>query len=230
MIERPPVLAHERFQQRASEFAGLDREALFTRIWRTNLWGAETSRSGLGSEDRATEPLRNELPVLLERLEVRTLLDIPCGDFAWMSRTSLKLDWYIGADIVPDLVALNQVTFGSPNGHVRFQKLDLVSDPLPRADAVLCRDCLVHLSYAIIAAAFANLRSSGSRYFIATTFTEHDSNRDVTDGDWRMLNLEKPPFCLPRPIEVLNEKCEEAGGAYADKSLGVWTIEDLEVR
>ena len=30
---------------------------------------------------------------------------------------------------------------------------DITRDPLPRADAILCRDCLVHLSFANIAAA-----------------------------------------------------------------------------
>jgi hypothetical protein len=228
--DRPPVLAHERFVQRAEEFAGLDREALFTEIWRSNLWGADTSRSGLGSEDRATKPLRNELPILLERLGVRTLLDIPCGDFGWMSRTPVKLDWYLGADIVTELVSFNQSSFGSADGRVRFEKLDLLIDALPRADAVLCRDCFVHLSYSNIAAAFANLRSSRSRLIIATTFPDCVQNEDAADGDWRLLNLEKPPFCLPNPIAMLNEKCEEAGGGYSDKSLGVWKIEDLRIR
>jgi hypothetical protein len=227
--ERPPVLAHERFRQRAHEFVGLGREAIFTEIWRSNLWGADTSRSGLGSEDRATQPLREEFPILLEKLGVRTLLDIPCGDFGWMSRTPLKLEWYLGADIVQELVVANQTSFGGMDGRVRFQKLDLISDALPCADAVLCRDCLVHFSYSNIAAAFANLRSSGSRLFLATTFPDHTENHDATDGDWRLINLEKPPFCLPRPIALLNEGCREAGGGYSDKSLGVWRIEDLAV-
>lgn len=42
-----------------------------------------------------------------------------------------------------------------------------------------------------------------------------------------MLNLEKPPFNLPTPTALLNEKCEEAGGGYDDKSLGAWKISDL---
>jgi hypothetical protein len=43
-------------------------------------------------------------------------------------------------------------------------RLDLTGDPLPRVDVVLCRDCLVHLSFQNIFRAFANLRRSGSRY------------------------------------------------------------------
>lgn len=227
MRKRPPVLAHERFKNRAADYAGLAPEPLFTKIWQTNLWGAETSRSGLGSEDKATQHLRAELPALLQRLGVRSLLDLPCGDFQWMSRTSLKLDRYIGADIVTALVSRNTAAFATSDGRISFQKLDLLSDPLPQADAVLCRDCLVHLSHANIGRAFSNLRASGSRWLLATTFPEHDQNHDAADGDWRLLNLEKPPFNLPPPVAILNERCEEAGGGYDDKSLGAWRISDL---
>lgn len=227
MRKRPPVLAHERFKERAADYAGLAPEPLFTKIWQSNLWGAESSRSGLGSEDQATAHLRAELPALLPRLGVSTLLDLPCGDFEWMSRTNLNLDRYIGADIVPELVSRNSTSFATPDGRISFQKLDLLSDPLPQADAVLCRDCLVHLSYANIGKAFANLRASGSTWLIATTFSDHDQNHDAIDGDWRILNLQKPPFNLPHPAAILNEKCEEAGGGYDDKSLGAWKIADL---
>ena len=94
-------------------------------------------------------------------------------------------------------------------------------------DAVLCRDCLVHLSYSNIGKAFSNLRASGLTWLVATTFPGHDQNHNAVDGDWRLLNLEKLPFNLPTPTAILNEKCEEAGGGYDDKSLGVWKISDL---
>ena len=42
-----------------------------------------------------------------------------------------------------------------------------------------------------------------------------------------VLNLERAPFNLPSPVEVLVEGCEEEGGAFADKALGVWRAEDL---
>ena len=52
-------------------------------------------------------------------------------------------------------------------------------------------------------------------------------NEDIQDGDWRMLNLERTPFFLGAPLVVLVEGCTEAGGAYADKSLGLWRVADL---
>jgi hypothetical protein len=49
------------------------------------------------------------------------------------------------------------------------------------------------------------------------------------DGDWRLLNLEAAPFGFPPADAILNEECTEAGGAYADKSLGVWRVADLPI-
>jgi hypothetical protein len=43
-----------------------------------------------------------------------------------------------------------------------------------------------------------------------------------------MLNLISAPFQLPRPLALLNEGCTEGGGAYADKSLGVWSLAEIE--
>jgi hypothetical protein len=65
---------------------------------------------------------------------------------------------------------------------------------------------------------------------ILTTFTAERVNVDIEPGDWRPLNLERPPFSLPPPEAVLLEECTEERGAYADKVLGVWSVEALRER
>ena len=104
---------------------------------------------------------------------------------------------------------------------------DITRDPLPRADAILCRDCLVHLSFENIAAALANFARSGSPWLVTTTFPELKANKDCEDGDWRALNFELAPFNWAPPAELLVEGCTEAEGGWADKSLGAWRIEKL---
>jgi hypothetical protein len=64
-------------------------------------------------------------------------------------------------------------------------------------------------------------------YLLTTTFPDHDQNEDVEDGDWRLLNLELPPFSLPKPLAIFTEHCEEEGGAFADKSLALWRVATL---
>ena len=64
---------------------------------------------------------------------------------------------------------------------------------------------------------------------LTTTFPGAETNEDIEDGDWRVLNFERPPFSFPSPYVVLNEACTEHGGAFEDKSLGLWRIEELPV-
>ncbi|MGO4712897.1 class I SAM-dependent methyltransferase [Bradyrhizobium sp. 2TAF24] len=223
---RAPVLAERRFAARRDEFAGLDLAERFALIHRTNLWGAAQSTSGVGSELDATARLRHELPVLLHSLGIRTLLDLPCGDFGWMSNTTLGDIRYLGADIVPAIIAANTAAYGQL-GRVDFITRDLVTDDLPAADLILCRDCLVHLSFDNIGRAIANMQRSGARWLLATTFVELTANRDIEDGDWRALNFTQAPFHFPPPEAVLVEGCTEAGGDYADKALGLWQLAKL---
>jgi hypothetical protein len=226
---RPPVLAHERFVADRDNFAGLDLAARFERIERTNLWGAATSVSGLGSEDPATAAIRHALPALLQRLGARSLLDAPCGDAGWIGRMKLDLD-YIGIDIVPSLIEANSERAARGELAGRFRVADITRDALPAADLILCRDCLVHLSFDNIARAVTNFRASGARFLMVTTFPQWDANRDCEDGDWRALNMEAAPFNWPAPRELINERCEEGGGGWRDKSLGLWRLDELPDR
>ncbi|UVO39676.1 class I SAM-dependent methyltransferase [Bradyrhizobium arachidis] len=223
---RPTVLAHERFVADRRNFTGLDLAARFERIERTNLWGAATSVSGLGSEDLATAAIREALPGLLRRLGARSLLDAPCGDAGWIGSMKLEVD-YTGIDIVPSLNAANSARVARGDLSGRFLVADITRDPLPSADAILCRDCLVHLSVQNIARATARFRASGAQFLLATTFPEWDDNRDCEDGDWRALNMTKAPFDWPRPRELINERCDEGDGGWRDKSLGLWRLDEL---
>lgn len=202
----------------------MDLAQRFASIHDSNLLASDTSVSGLGSEAQATRTLRRELPLLLRRLGVTSLLDAPCGDAGWIARLDLAGVSYTGADIVPGCVATNASTKRALG---RFIVADLTLDALPSADAILCRDCLVHLSFANIMRAVSNFRRSGARWLMTTTFPGWQRNVDCEDGDWRALNLEQPPFDWPAPVELVNEGCEEAGGGWRDKSLGVWDLQHL---
>jgi hypothetical protein len=223
---RPPVLAHQRFLADRASFAGLDLAARFARIVQTNLWGAATSASGLGSESAATEAVREALPVLLQRLGARSLLDAPCGDAGWITGCVRDLD-YTGVDIVPSLITANSLRAQRSEVNARFLVADITSDALPRTDVILCRDCLVHLSYDNVHRAVARFRESGARWLLTTTFPEWEVNSDCEDGDWRALNMERAPFCWPAPAELINERCDEGDGGWRDKSLGLWLIAEL---
>ena len=225
--QRPRTIAERRFAEEAASLEGLDMRRRFERMYETNLWAGSESRSGVGSSLASTARLRAELPALLRTLGVRRLLDVPCGDFHWMSEVDLAGIDYIGGDIVGAAVEHVRSRYERVGRH--FLVLDLTAGPLPAADAVFCRDCLVHFSFANIERAFREVRASGARHLLTSTFTGRADNADIVDGDWRPLNLERAPFNLPPPMARIIEGCEEEGGAYADKTIGVWRTTDLPV-
>lgn len=225
-IQRSPVLAHERFVADRASFKGLGLAARFDRIARTNLWGAETSRSGLGSEPVATAAVSKALQSVLKQRGARSLLDAPCGEISWIAGCIKDLD-YTGVDIVPTLTAANMVRAERDNLIGRFLTADITRDDLPRADLILCRDCLVHLSFENIRRAVTRFKANGSSWLLTTTFPECDINSDCEDGDWRALNMERAPFHWPAPSALINEQCEEGDGGWRDKSLGLWRLADI---
>ena len=85
------------------------------------------------------------------------MLDAPCGDAGWISRTDLGVH-YVGVDIVPSLIESLQARAAAGDITGEYHLADITADTLPRCDAILCRDCLVHLSFANIERAVANFR------------------------------------------------------------------------
>lgn len=213
------------FERLRQEGAQLSREETFRLIRERSFWPGSESVSGAGSGREQTHRLQVELPRLLAEFEVECILDLPCGDFTWMQDIRLPVKTYIGGDIVPEIIKENRRRFAAPGR--RFEVLDLTTDHLPAADVLLCRDALVHLSFADIRAALTNIARSDVAYLLATTFPECSKNEDITTGDWRVLNLERPPISLPTPLQLLNEGCTEGDGRYRDKSLGLWRVSDL---
>lgn len=200
---------------------------IFAEYARINKWGDAESVSGKGSNLDSTAELRRRLPALLRELGVTSMLDLPCGDFHWMAHVDLAGIDYLGADIVPDLIAANRARHARPG--IRFEVIDLIAGPVPRADLVFVRDCLVHLSNAHVRAALANIRASGSRYLLTTTFPGR-TNTDIVTGEWRAIDLTAPPFALPPPERLVAEGQGTCPGQAEDKMLGLWKIADLPAR
>ena len=138
----------------------------------------------------------------------------------------MDLDDYIGGDIVPELIQANQAAFAG-RLNWSFIEADITSSALPKVDAILCRDCLVHLPFADIAWAVAQFKKSRSTYLITTTFTDRKEQSDIQTGLWRRVNLILPPTNFPEPVRVISEKCTQDGMSSADKALGVWRIAEL---
>jgi trans-aconitate methyltransferase len=177
-------------------------EMRFADVYRHALWGDEETRSGWGSKresphvQAALEYLRN----IIRDYRIKTLSDIPCGDFNWQPLLFAEhggLD-YVGYDIVGGIVEDNRRK--SPG--VRFEKLDITKQIPRRADLILCKDMLNHLKYDDIRRAITNMKQSGSEYLLASNDFTWPENEDVADAgnNHRPVDICKPPLSYPAPI------------------------------
>jgi SAM-dependent methyltransferase len=199
-------------------------EYIFQQIYLNNVWRCDETRSGPGSTLSSTTLLRQNLVEVLTKLNVKTIVDAPCGDINWMQHLDYEFDQYIGIDIVPELIEKLRDTNIIKNSS--FQVNNIITDILPQADVIFCRDCLIHLPFDKIKKAITNISKAGFKYIITTTFPRQ-INIDCTTGSWRPLNFGADPFNWPAPNYLINEQPENSNWQFADKSMGVWDIKKL---
>ncbi|NKI36436.1 class I SAM-dependent methyltransferase [Wenzhouxiangella sp. XN79A] len=199
-----------------------DRAKRFDEIYERGVWrhsDGQVADSGLGSELAVTEMIRSELPGILTELNVKSLVDLGCGDWTWMSRIQLPCR-YLGLDIVQAVVNRNEANYGTDL--INFQQLDAVTEELPDCDAVLCREVMFHLSFEDARFAFDNIRRH-ARWVIVTSDSGIWFNSDIPSGDFRMLNLQRAPFRFPSPdLRIVDD--ELVPGRF----LGIWNTARLD--
>ncbi|MDI1262909.1 MAG: hypothetical protein PS018_06595 [bacterium] len=196
--------------------SALGRARTFARYYDTNYWADPESRSGPGSRQDSPH-VRHALEVLAavtERYAIRTIADIPCGDFNWIDahlRAWPEVE-YSGFDIVPRLIERNRRVFPGR----RFARFDIVLGVPPPCDLIFCKDLINHLEDHEIVQAIAHMRQSGSRYLLATNNFGY-LNRPLTRDRYhhsRHVDLTTAPFHYPPPI-------------WHDHYLGLWPLVDM---
>lgn len=199
---------------------------VFSRIYATNAWNGVESRSGPGSGAAATRRLAADIVALVDELGVRSVLDAACGDGYWMP----DLPGYTGIDVAPEAIAIAR----RRHPERRYLVGSLAMVRLPRADLVILRDALQHLSLRDGMAALAAVVESGPRWLLASTYVGAD-NEDIPTGECYAPNLEAPPFSLGHPVRLIFD-----GYHYHDhdtdqvrdprKHLGLWAIGPVDGR
>ena len=201
----------------------IENEIVFTNIFKTNYWGSSESFSGEGSTMSSTENLRGDLIEIIKKYNIKTILDIPCGDFNWMRTIVNNFESYTGCDIVLDIINSNNEKYS--NEKIKFKNIDLCNDKLDKVDLIFTRDCLQHLPLDYVKKALENIKNSGSKYLIASSLPYlENNNEDIKLGDCRYLNLEKEPFNLPKPIFIIKESPQPPA---PDKYMCMWEIDKI---
>ena len=165
----------------------------FEKIYENNDW---VHGSGEGSLIIHTRRYIDFLQRFFREHQIRSVVDLGCGDWQF----SRHIDWngirYQGFDLVRSVIATNQSLYTSEN--ISFHLHDGNHDNLPEADLLIVKDVLQHWSAQSIRAFLPTL--SKFRMCLITNCINPlglTENGDIADGDFRPLDLRLPPFNLP---------------------------------
>jgi len=202
---------------------------VFTRIYLKNSWGCAESVSGPSSTMARTENLRKSFPNLLTDYNITSVFDAPCGDLNWMQELLKTIDIeYIGGDIVLPMINMHKKQYEkfAENKKYKFMWIDLTKSLFPKADLMLCRDLIFHLSYEDTNRLINNLKKSDISYFLTTThrksimLEKKVSNKNIKTGEWRYMDLLDHPYNFPEPLD----RIIDGGG---DRELCLWSISQI---
>ena len=177
-----------------------ETKGAFEDVYKKATWGVNADgvgHSGFGSTLRSTLLYRTFLQQFLADNHIKTVVDAGCGDWEF----SKAIDWagidYKGYDIVDSVIAADQKAYTTPSIH--FFAANIVDADLPAADLLISKHVLQHLPNADVAKFLKQLPKYKHVLFIdgvdATTLTA--DNRDIKPGEYRELDVTRPPFKIP---------------------------------
>jgi SAM-dependent methyltransferase len=155
-------------------------------------WG-----SGLGSLVSSTVTYRNIIESFIRLNDVHSVLDVGCGDWQF----SKLIPWdnydisYLGLDLSRVIIERNTATFGTDRCQFKVIREPSEIFDLGRFDLVICKDVLIHTPNSI-ANEYLDVFVAVARHALITVdgFPSDRLNEDINSGDYRAMDLRKPPF------------------------------------
>lgn len=174
--------------------------------------------NGPGATMEATTALRAQLPGLLGGHDVKTMLDVGCGDWTWMQHVDLSMiESYTGWDVDATTIEDNKRRFAGRT-NVRFEcKNVLTETDIPKVDLILARHVLIHFPNDYTSQILERFKGSGSTYLLTSTWPGDENSDEQPDGFAyrgymeRTVNLEAAPFNLPEILDSIEEPPAAAG-------------------
>lgn len=164
---------------------------VFDEIYKNNIWGFG---SGHGSLPSVTKGYRKYLETFIRENNIRSIVDMGCGDWQF----SRLIDWcdatYIGLDVVPAVIDQNNNKYGT--GKISFKVIE-PGTALPKADLLIVKDVLQHLSDEMVHD-FIKKSLPGFKHALITNciLPKIDINKSINNGEFRPLDLRQAPFNL----------------------------------
>lgn len=178
-------------------------------VYDMHLWGGNDFDfySGDGSHNlKIVEPYIDSITTFLKsQNNPLTVCDLGCGDFNIGKQLTKYAKYYIGIDIVENLIDRNKTLFKEDN--LEFHCLNIVEDDLPQADCIIIRQVLQHLSNAEIQKMVEKL--SNYKFVILTEHLplgEFVPNKDIISGQGIRLKQNSGVNLLEAPFNIENTK------------------------
>lgn len=149
-------------------------------IYKKKYWQKNNlSVSGSGSNENITKKYSSKLIQLLEKYNIKSIFDLPCGDFQWMHKIvkQKKID-YIGGDILSALIK---------NLKKKYKNYKFLNFDIQKSFSNLKKNC--KSKYIMI---------SSHNFWLL-------KNYDIKTGNFRILDLEKEPFELSQSIDKIKD-------------------------
>lgn len=178
------------------EKKGMDNVFIFDRAYREKRWGGG---SGPGSFPTTTAPYRELIEGFIHARQIRSVLDVGCGDWQFSRLINWGNATYVGIDVVPAIVEHNRLSFRRPG--ISFEHGDAIESPLPKVELVLVKDVLQHWSFATIEK-FLRRMADYPLVIITNTVISHIGPARPhwelkIPGSYRPLDVRLPPLLLP---------------------------------
>lgn len=195
------------------------RKIVFYLTYKTNHWNKykeiETNNlivSGPGSipGSNQTNKIIKDLDAFIKNNKIKSVLDMPCGDFSWMSKL-IQMNSnvsYTGYDIVKEIIDLNNKKFSSDK--IKFFVKDIVEEKsFDYFDFVFVRDFFIHIMNNDIIKILNVIKKSKIKFFACSSSAHINFNKDVIIGRYRQLNIEIEPFYLDKVFLKISDGLDE---------------------
>ena len=167
------------------------------------------SLSGPGSYIKNTKETVNLINNTILKYNIKSILDLGCGDWNWFKYINIKDISYNGWDCDDIMIKSNKEKYGKNN--INFEVKDIVLDEYINVDLIICRDTLFHIDKTISEKMLFKIKNN-CKYFISTSYNDVQKNTNIKEycniNNWGFytINLNLMPFNLKNYMIVsLNE-------------------------
>jgi 2-polyprenyl-3-methyl-5-hydroxy-6-metoxy-1,4-benzoquinol methylase len=165
---------------------------VFSKIYKEDLWHGG---SGAGSKLENVKEYVEILQKYIDKPEVKTVLDLGCGDWQFSKFLDLSSVSYLGVDVVESVIESNSTSYSASN--IKFISRDITTYEVPKADLIICKDVLQHLCNKDVVNILVKIITSSKFSLITNDFNpDNTENKDIDNGNYRCLDLTLSPFYL----------------------------------